>query len=74
MDDIYDLKVWKVIDDVGMCGVICGGVVMNVKYLNFLINVGDVMVVDLEGLGEEVRKKVYDFSGIMLEWEIMWVG
>ena len=29
---------------------------------------------DLEGLGEEVRKKVYDSSGITLEWEIMRVG
>ena len=40
----------------------------------FLINAGGATAADLEGLGEEVRKKVYHTSGIELEWEIMRVG
>jgi UDP-N-acetylmuramate dehydrogenase len=39
-----------------------------------MINTGGATAADLEGLGEEVRKKVYDDSGITLEWEIMRVG
>ena len=70
-DDTHDLKAWKVIDDAGMRGATRGGAVMNVKHSNFLTNAGDATAADLEGLGEEVRKKVYDSSGITLEWEIM---
>jgi UDP-N-acetylmuramate dehydrogenase len=73
-DDTHDLKAWKVIDDAGMRGATRGGAVMNVKHSNFLTNAGDATAADLEGLGEEVRKKVYDSSGITLEWEIMRVG
>lgn len=73
-DDTHDLKAWKVIDDAGMRGATRGGAVMNVKHSNFLTNAGDASAADLEGLGEEVRKKVYDSSGITLEWEIMRVG
>lgn len=73
-DDSHDLKAWKVIDDAGMRGATRGGAVMNVKHSNFLTNAGDATAADLEGLGEEVRKKVYDSSGITLEWEIMRVG
>ena len=73
-DDAHDLKAWKVIDDAGMRGATRGGAVMNVKHSNFLTNAGDATAADLEGLGEEVRKKVYDSSGITLEWEIMRVG
>jgi UDP-N-acetylmuramate dehydrogenase len=47
---------------------------MSEKHANFLINAGGATARDLEGLGEEVRKKVYDSSGITLEWEIMRVG
>jgi UDP-N-acetylmuramate dehydrogenase len=39
-----------------------------------MINTGQATAADLEGLGEEVRKKVYDSSGITLKWEIMRVG
>ncbi len=73
-DDVMDLKAWKVIDDAGMRGATRGGAVMNTKHSNFLTNVGDATAADLEGLGEEVRKKVYETSGITLEWEIMRVG
>lgn len=73
-DDTHDLKAWKVIDDAGMRGARRGGAQMSEKHSNFLINTGDASAADLEGLGEEVRKRVYDSSGITLEWEIMRVG
>ncbi|MEL7093172.1 MAG: UDP-N-acetylmuramate dehydrogenase [Pseudomonadota bacterium] len=73
-DDVHDLKAWKVIDDAGMRGATQGGAQMSEKHSNFLINTGDATAADLEGLGEAVRKKVYDSSGITLEWEIMRVG
>lgn len=72
--DTHDLKAWKVIDDAGMRGATRGGAVMNMKHSNFLTNAGGATAADLEGLGEEVRKKVYDSSGITLVWEIMRVG
>ena len=73
-DDVHDLKAWKVIDDAGLRGHIKGGAQMSEKHSNFMINMGSATASDLEGLGEEVRKKVYDSSGITLEWEIMRVG
>ena len=73
-DDVHDLKAWKVIDDAGMRGARKGGAQMSEKHSNFLINAENATAADLEGLGEEVRKKVYENSGITLEWEIMRVG
>jgi len=73
-DDTHDLKAWKLIDDAGMRGATRGGAIMNPKHANFLTNAGGATAADLEGLGEEVRKRVYDSSGITLEWEIMRVG
>ena len=73
-DDVHDLKAWKVIDDAGMRGARRGGAQMSEKHSNFLINTGDATAADLEGLGEDVRKSVFQNSGIELEWEIMRVG
>lgn len=73
-DDVHDLKAWKVIDDAGMRGAQRGGAQMSEMHSNFMINTGQATAADLEGLGEEVRKKVYDSSGITLKWEIMRVG
>lgn len=73
-DDVHDLKAWKVIDEAGLRGATRGGAQMSPKHPNFLINTGDATAADLEGLGEEVRKKVYDSTGITLEWEIMRIG
>ena len=73
-DDVHDLKAWKVIDDAGMRGARRGGAQMSEKHPNFLINADNATAADLEGLGEDVRKKVYDSIGITLEWEIMRVG
>lgn len=73
-DDSHELKAWKVIDDAGMRGVRQGGAQMSEMHPNFLVNAGGATAADLEGLGEEVRKKVFQNSGICLEWEIMRVG
>lgn len=73
-DDVHDLKAWKVIDEAGLRGARRGGAQMSEKHPNFLINTGTASAADLEGLGEDVRKKVYDSSGITLEWEIMRIG
>ena len=73
-DDSHELKAWKVIDDAGMRGATKGGAQMSPKHSNFLINAGGASAADLEDLGEEVRKRVFQQSGITLEWEIMRVG
>ncbi len=73
-DDTHELKAWKVIDDAGMRGARRGGAQMSEKHSNFLINTGGATAADLEGLGEEVRKRVFQQSGLTLEWEIMRVG
>jgi len=73
-DDTHDLKAWKVIDAAGMRGAMRGGAQMSPKHSNFLVNTGGATAADLEGLGEEVRKKVFQDSGIKLDWEIMRVG
>ena len=73
-DDSHDLKAWKVIDDAGMRGASLGGAQMSPMHSNFLINTGGATAADLENLGEEVRKRVFQSSGITLQWEIMRVG
>lgn len=73
-DDVHDLKAWKLIDDAGMRGARVGGAQMSEKHSNFLINADAATAQDLESLGEAVRKKVYEDSGITLEWEIMRIG
>ncbi|PJF08921.1 UDP-N-acetylmuramate dehydrogenase [Pseudorhodobacter sp. MZDSW-24AT] len=73
-DDTHELKAWKVIDDAGMRGATLGGAQMSQMHSNFLINAGGATAADLENLGEAVRKKVFQTSGITLEWEIMRVG
>jgi len=65
-DDSQDMKAWKVIEDAGLRGATLGGAQMS--------DTGDATAADLEGLGEKVRKKVFQNSGISLEWEIMRVG
>ncbi|HKK97663.1 MAG TPA: UDP-N-acetylmuramate dehydrogenase [Marivita sp.] len=73
-DDVHDLKAWKVIDEAGMRGATRGGAQMSPKHSNFLVNTGAATASDLEGLGEEVRKKVFQHSGIELVWEIKRIG
>ena len=73
-DDRHELKAWKVIDEAGMRGARRGGAQMSEMHSNFLINAGGASAADLEELGEEVRKRVFEHSGLTLEWEIMRVG
>jgi len=73
-DDTHDLKAWTVIDAAGMRGASRGGAQMSPKHSNFLINAGGATAADLEGLGEEVRKRVLETQGIELVWEIMRIG
>jgi UDP-N-acetylmuramate dehydrogenase len=73
-DDVHDLKAWKLIEDAGMRGATLGCAQMSPKHANFLVNTGGAKAADLENLGELVRKRVLDSTGITLEWEIMRVG
>lgn len=73
-DDTHELKAWKLIDEAGMRGARRGGAQMSEMHSNFLINTGGATAADLEGLGEEVIKRVFQSSGIELQWEIMRVG
>jgi len=73
-DDTHELKAWKVIDNAGMRGATVGGAQMSPMHSNFMVNTGGATAHDLESLGEEVRKKVFQDSGIELQWEIMRVG
>ncbi len=73
-DDTHELKAWKVIDEAGLRGETLGGAQMSEKHPNFLINTGTATAADLEDLGELVRKKVFQNSGIELQWEVLRVG
>jgi UDP-N-acetylmuramate dehydrogenase len=67
-------KAWQLIDQAGCRGLMIGGAQVSEKHTNFLINTGDATAADLEALGEEVRRRVKEKSGIALEWEIKRVG
>ena len=73
-DDTHDLKAWSLIDDAGLRGARRGGAQMSPKHPNFLVNAENATAADLEGLGEDVREKVFQKCAIRLEWEIMRVG
>jgi UDP-N-acetylmuramate dehydrogenase len=65
---------WRLIDAAGCRGLVRGGAMISQKHTNFLINTGMATAADLESLGEEVRRRVYESCGILLEWEIRRVG
>jgi len=67
-------KAWQLIDQAGCRGLRRGGAMVSDRHANFLINTGDATAADIEMLGEEVRRRVLDTSGIALEWEIQRVG
>ena len=73
-DDTHELKAWSLIDAAGMRGATRGGAQMSPKHPNFLVNTGGASAADLEGLGEEVRKRVLDESGHDLVWEVIRIG
>jgi UDP-N-acetylmuramate dehydrogenase len=68
------MSAWRLIDAAGCRGLAHGGAMVSEQHTNFLINTGLATAADLEGLGEEVRRRVHDTSGIMLEWEIDRIG
>ncbi|MEM9279115.1 MAG: UDP-N-acetylmuramate dehydrogenase [Pseudomonadota bacterium] len=65
---------WKLVDEAGMRGFKVGGAQMSEMHCNFMINTGDATASDLENLGESVREKVLENSGISLKWEIRRIG
>lgn len=65
---------WKLIDQAGCRGLKRGGAMVSDKHCNFLVNTGDASAADLEGLGEEIRRRVLATSGVDLHWEIKRVG
>ncbi len=67
-------KAWQLIDAAGCRGLIVGGAQVSELHCNFLINLGNATAADIEGLGEEVRRRVKDESGVTLEWEIKRIG
>jgi len=68
------MKAWELIDAAGCRGLVRGGAQVSEKHANFLINTGTATAADLEGLGDEVRRRVFATSGIRLEWEIKRIG
>ena len=67
-------KAWQLVDEAGCRGLQMGGAQVSEKHTNFLINTGDATSADIEALGEEVRRRVKESSGVTLEWEIQRVG
>ncbi|MGN6145639.1 MAG: UDP-N-acetylmuramate dehydrogenase [Mesorhizobium sp.] len=65
---------WKVIDEAGCRGLMVGGAQMSPMHCNFMINTGNATGYDLEFLGETVRARVLENSGIRLHWEIKRIG
>lgn len=72
--NITSQKAWQLIDAAGCRGLKIGDAMVSEKHCNFLINLGNATAQNIEDLGELVRKKVLDNSGIELQWEIKRLG
>jgi UDP-N-acetylmuramate dehydrogenase len=68
------MRAWELIDAAGGRGLVRGGAACSGKHCNFLLNTGGATAADLEGLGEELRRRVHAASGVTLEWEIKRMG
>ena len=68
------MKAWELIHAADGRGLQRGGAQCSEKHCNFLLNTGDATAADLEGLGEELRRRVHAASGVTLEWEIKRLG
>ncbi|WP_424971114.1 UDP-N-acetylmuramate dehydrogenase [Dinoroseobacter sp. S76] len=73
-DDTHEAKAWAVIDAAGLRGAMRGAAQMSPKHPNFLVNTGNATAAELESLGEEVRKKVFQETGHSLHWEVIRIG
>ncbi len=69
-----DMKAWELIDAAGCRGLVRGGAQVSEKHCNFLLNTGAATAADIEDLGEEVRVRVREASGVSLQWEIKRIG
>ncbi len=69
-----DMKAWELIDAAGCRGLVRGAAQVSELHCNFLLNNGGASAADLEGLGEEVRRRVHATSGVSLHWEIKRIG
>jgi UDP-N-acetylmuramate dehydrogenase len=67
-------RAWQLIDEAGCRGLTLGGAQVSEMHCNFLINTGDATATDLETLGETVRARVQEITGVALHWEIRRVG
>ncbi len=67
-------KAWQLIDEAGCRGLRIGGAMVSTQHCNFLINTGTATADDLEQLGEEVRRRVSEKTGVTLNWEIRRLG
>ena len=67
-------KAWQIIDAAGCRGLRIGGAQVSELHCNFLINLGEATAADIESLGETVRQRVKDNSGVDLQWEIKRIG
>ncbi len=67
-------KAWELVDKAGCRGLTLGGAQVSEKHTNFLINTGAATSTEIEALGDEVRRRVREQSGVELEWEIQRVG
>ncbi|HAA90805.1 MAG TPA: UDP-N-acetylenolpyruvoylglucosamine reductase [Rhodospirillaceae bacterium] len=65
---------WELIDDAGCRGLRVGEAQVSEHHCNFLINHGQASAYDLERLGAEVRRRVHEKSGVMLQWELDRIG
>jgi UDP-N-acetylmuramate dehydrogenase len=68
------VSAWKLVDAAGCRGLTVGGAQVSTLHSNFLINLGTASAADIETLGETVRARVKEHSGVDLEWEIMRIG
>jgi UDP-N-acetylmuramate dehydrogenase len=69
-----DRKAWQLIDAAGCRGLKVGSAQVSEMHCNFLINRGGATAADIEALGENVRRRVKETSGVVLEWEIERIG
>jgi UDP-N-acetylmuramate dehydrogenase len=67
-------KAWQLIDAAGCRGMSNGAAMVSEKHCNFLINTGGATATEIETLGETVRKRVHDTSGVEMRWEIRRIG
>ncbi|MFG1426182.1 UDP-N-acetylmuramate dehydrogenase [Roseixanthobacter glucoisosaccharinicivorans] len=67
-------KAWQLVDAAGCRGLVVGRAQVSQMHTNFLINLGGATAAEIEALGEEVRRRVLETSGVTLEWEIKRIG